>query len=758
MRLAAGIVLLAISAFAAGLFPAWAAAHLDANLVGVPPSDPAEWGYHGISAEESGRWIAEGIIFAAWAAQWRDEGFSAESAGQWHQIANVHTAGDFLKNGFGPEEASEWMREGIRSGQRAREYLTVGLDAREAGAFWKKGLYPDEAKEWRNAGFDAEAMLQWRYGPRSSKFYFTREAPFSRAVYDLAFAKAWRDAGFLPQEAHRAIACRFELAEAKSWKEAGFSFDDFVAWKDSGFALEEAVASRGAGLGAVEAERRRYASSDKEDELSGLHVDITVRKDGRLDVVETATLVDRPKGAYREGYERHPVPGEVKSVEADGRPLDSVVEGGVLRIRKGGAPLPEGEHRITLAYTTDTLIEEEPHHDELSFPVVAGVGQGNHIGKASATVRLPQGAHVIFADGLAGLRERKDFVAEVEETGQGDVVRYSVTRPLREGMAFSLKLGFVQGYVRPSWLQRFGVLDRQCLRLLSSLLLFVAGLGLCCLYYGAAWLKVGRDPKGRGGAVTGFSPPADIGPAGMRALMARGKTDHLSVAAQLLSLAVRGSIRIFEAEGAYKFEKMPAAVPGLTNLEKGFLFNLFAGQDKVIIAGRFKTKPLKEAGQALGTAWKNEYRTETEQNTRHLWPGILLSVPFLGASLAVIDRDRLLNMEHGGVFLALYAALLAAGFGLLALLFARLLRRPSREHVCRMERLRAYADFLRRSFTDLDKRGYLPPFLQPHLPYAMASGADVGRLMIRSGEARWYKGASGGFACGEFIITVKRSL
>jgi hypothetical protein len=758
MRLVAGIFLCAISAFGAGLFPARAAAHLDANLVGVPPSDPAEWHYHGISAEESTRWIAEGIIFAAWAAQWREEGFSAESAGRWHQIANVHTAGDFLKNGFGPEEASEWMRHGIRSGQRAREYLSAGLDARAAGAFWQKGLYPDEARQWRDAGFDAEAMLQWRYGPRSSRFYFTKDAPFSRAVYDLAFAKAWRDAGFLPQEAQRASSYRFELAEARRWKEAGFSFDDGVFWRDSGFTLEEAVASREAGLSALEAERQRYASADQEDELSELHADITVRRDATLDVVETVTIVDRPGGAYRQGYDRPSVPGQVRWVEVDGLPGEHDVAGDVLRFRSNGAPLPEGEHRVTVAYTTDALLGSEPYHDELSFPVVAGIGQGSSLRGASVTVRLPPGAHLIFADGLAGLPERKDLVAVVEETGQGDVVHYALTRPLREGMAFSLRLGFVKGYVQPSWLQRFGVLDRQCLRFLSSLLLFAAGLGLCCLYYGIAWFKVGRDPKGRGGAVTEFSPPADIGPAGMRALMARGKADHLSMAAQLLALAARGFIRIFEAEGAYKIERVATAVSGPTEQEEAFLAALFAGREKVIITGRFKNKPLSEAGRALGAAWRSEYRRETEQNARHLWPGLVLSVLFLGAALAVIDRGRLFNVEHGALLLALYAALLAAGFGLLALLFARLLRRPSRQQVERLERLCAYVDFLRRSFTDLDRRGYLPPFLQSHLPYAMASGIGVERLMIRSGEAKWYQGASGGFACGDFITTVKRSL
>ncbi len=65
---------LILSSFLGLLFiSADAQAHIDDNLIGVPPSPSSEWQYYGIGAEESKKWIEEGIIFAQWAAQWKGE-------------------------------------------------------------------------------------------------------------------------------------------------------------------------------------------------------------------------------------------------------------------------------------------------------------------------------------------------------------------------------------------------------------------------------------------------------------------------------------------------------------------------------------------------------------------------------------------------------------------------------------------------------------------------------------------------------------
>jgi uncharacterized membrane protein len=244
----------------------------------------------------------------------------------------------------------------------------------------------------------------------------------------------------------------------------------------------------------------------------------------------------------------------------------------------------------------------------------------------------------------------------------------------------------------------------------------------------------------------------------MRALLERGRTDHLSTTAEVLSLAQRGFIRIFESEGIYKIEKMQTVSGQLPDWEKGFLSTLFHERDMVVLTGRSERKQLSRASQSLKSSVKREYRKQTEYNTCYLWPGIIISVLFLGASLSILDKTELFERGKAGVVLTSYTAVLVIGFGLVSLLFARLLRRPTKEYVDMLERLDAYADFLKRNFSGLNIRSYIPPFLQEHLPYAIAAGIDVDGLLIQNNEAKWYKGSSGGFGCRDFILTVKRSL
>jgi hypothetical protein len=747
------------------------------DLKGASPSDVSEWRYHGIDAEESRRWINAGIIFAAWAAQWRGEGFSAEAAGQWRGIANVYTAGDFLRNGFGPDEAKEWMDHGIRSGMRAREYQSIGLTAKEAGSFWSAGLYPDEIKEWRNAGFDAGAMLQWRYGPRENEFFYTKDSPSGRAVYSLQQVIPWRDAGFTPQEAQRAGIYGIALGEAKQWKDAGFSFNESVQWRDSGFTVKEAVLNRGSGMSAVDAELRRYDQADSRgDEITNLESDITVNSDGTLDVIETIAIIDRPGGAYVNGFSRpvlgtvlrsprssgfsktiHAGPGfHVRSIELDGMAGDHDISDGILRFRKENAPLAEGEHLIKIAYTTDGWILDKPHHDELSFAVVEDT-KGRYIRNASVTVRLPKGADVIFADGLAGLHQRKDLLWNVEESEHGDRVHFTTTRPLRDGMVFSVTVAFIKGYVSQSIPRKLVQLDLRTGRFLSSLAVFLTGFALLFVYYLVAWLKVGRDPKSRVAAGTEFSVPDDMDPACMRALSAKGKTDHVSVVAELLYLAELGFIKIFESEGSYKIEKTQLDPANLPLSAREFYGSFFSRQNKVILTRRGRSSEVALAGHVLKTLLKNEYKKHTLSNLRYLWPGIIIAVLFAGASLAVIDYAWLQDRRNAGALLAGYAVFLAAAFGLLSLLFMRLLRSSTKEYAILRERLIGHAAFLQRSYAGIGAP-FIPPFLQEHLAYAIAAGVDVRDLLIRGGEAKWYQGASGGFGCGDFITAIKRSL
>ena len=752
-------------------------AEIDDNLKGVSPSDISEWRYYGIDEEESKKWINEGINFAGWAAQWRGEGFNAESAGLWRKIANLYTAGDFLKNGFSPDEAKEWMDNGIRSGLRAREYLDAGLTVKEAGFVWKESFYPEDAKKWKDAGFDAQAMLQWSHGVRESEFFFTKGLPFGRDLYKPEIAKKWKDAGFVPNEMQRAGQFGIELSEAIKWKEAGFSFDDAVRWKDSGFTIEEAVFNRGAGLREVNAELKRYDESENPgDEISYLDIDLTLHKNGTLDVLETITIIDRPGGRYENGYFKF-LPNKVemrslrsfgfgrttysnpsfhvKSIELDGANADYYVSDGLLHPGAKNKPVSEGTHYIKLSYTTDSCILDETHRDELYFGIIEDNDQGLYIRNAMVTVRLPKGADVIFTDGKAGLYQRKDFISDVQETESGDIVRFVMTRPLREHMDFAVNVAFIKGYVNEGRLHKLAQLDKRAGRILSSLSVFILGFVTVFAYFLIAWLKVGRDPKGRGISVVEFAPPEDMDPVRMRALSLNGRTDYISVTAELIYLAERGFIKILEQDGLYTVEKVSLDANILPTCAKSFYDVFFHEQNEVHLMRRKKNRDIIEATQRAKVLMKEELMKNSVSNLRYLVSGIILSLLSIGASLAIIDYGKFDNGEIAAL-IGFYGGFLVVAFGILGFIFMKLLRSPKEEYVRICEQVENYKSFLRRNFAGREAAVFMPPFLHESLSYAIAAGIDVHDLMIRNGEAKWYQGTSGGFGCSDFMGVIKK--
>ena len=82
------------------------------------------------------------------------------------------------------------------------------------------------------------------------------------------------------------------------------------------------------------------------------------------------------------------------------------------------------------------------------------------------------------------------------------------------------------------------------------------------IYYFVAWLAVGRDPK-PGTIVPRYQPPVNLSPAAVRYIAMAG-TDHKSVAAVLLELALKKCIAIEPENGKFRItriiEKPPASL------------------------------------------------------------------------------------------------------------------------------------------------------------------------------------------------------
>ncbi|MBN1365967.1 MAG: DUF2207 domain-containing protein [Syntrophaceae bacterium] len=762
------------------LFSCAAFAEIDDNLKGVPPSSISEWNYYGFSAEESEKWMEQGIIFAGWAAQWRDEGFSAEAAGKWRKITNVYTAGDFLKNGFDAVEGEKWIKNGIRSGLRAREYLEAGLSAEEASSYWEKGIYPNEIKEWRNAGFDVEAMIEWHYGPIESTFFLTKDSPYGRNLYRLEKAIQWRNAGFTAKEMQLSGLYRIDLEEARLWKAAGFTFGEAMRWRDLDFTISEAVSNKNSGLSPVATEFQRYdALEDKPDEINRLDLDITLNKDGSLDVIETAAIIDRPKEFYKKGYykdlpkqarlwstrshgyatkEYSGTTFNIKSVEIDGKAGDYHISKDNLYFGGKDKSLTEGEHLIKITYLTDSRVLYEPHHDELCLGIVENNPKGRYVKNASATIRLPKGAHVIFTDGNGGLEGRTNYISSVEETDKGDVVHFTLTSPLKAGMSFTANVGFIKGYVVESRMHKFIKLDRETGRIITSLTIFAAAFVVLFLYYLIVWFNVGRDPKDTSPVTAEFSPPENMDPAMMRSIHTKGKVDHLSVAAEILYLAENGLIKMSESAGTYKIIKMPAESVKLPFGAKQFYENLWAGiQTELSLTRGKKCDVLSVAAQSLKKLLKNEREKHVVSNSRYLWPGIIFAVLSIAFSLAIIDYNEY-DYGKAKIFIPIYTGFLTTAFAILSFIFMRLLRSVTPTYAKLTRRIKSYIDYVALNYAEISISGFVPSFLREHLPYAVAAGLDVDDTTIRKTDTKWYHGTAKDLRCGDFNKMVKKSI
>ena len=77
---------------------------------------------------------------------------------------------------------------------------------------------------------------------------------------------------------------------------------------------------------------------------------------------------------------------------------------------------------------------------------------------------------------------------------------------------------------------------------------------LLCLYYFIAWLAVGRDPK-PGPIVTQYEPPQGLSAAALRWIVTTG-SDGRSLAAAIAALACRGCLRAEPENGKYKLSRM----------------------------------------------------------------------------------------------------------------------------------------------------------------------------------------------------------
>ena len=325
----------------------------------------------------------------------------------------------------------------------------------------------------------------------------------------------------------------------------------------------------------------------------------------------------------------------VLSVKKNGKPepyfIKSVSNGEKVFIGKSSVYLEPDEYVYTIKYRTDRQIGYFEKYDELYWNVT-GTDWAFPIEKARAIVRLPPGARVVQKAAYTGPSGSKgqDFNFTFDKQSRPIWI---TTRTLNPGEGLTIAVAWPKGLIaEPSQSEK---LQRQMLDNLS-LVAAGAGLLLCLFYYLWAWFKVGRDPA-KGVIIPRFAPPHGISAAGARFIMEMG-FDGRTFAAALVSLAVKGHLRIEETKKVFTLRRLRTHSPGLSSGETKVANKLLGSRDSIELKNT-NHATIGAAQKALKTSLKTEFEKQYfTTNGGYVWPGIIITLLTL-AGVAVSSTE-----------------------------------------------------------------------------------------------------------------------
>jgi hypothetical protein len=297
-----------------------------------------------------------------------------------------------------------------------------------------------------------------------------------------------------------------------------------------------------------------------EEKITDYASDITVERNGALDVTETISVValdDRIRhGIYRDFPTRYAdrlgrrvhVGFDVVRVTRDGQnepySTESISNGVRVKIGSADTILPPGPHRYTLSYITTRQIGFFKDYDELYWNVT-GNGWIFPIDHASANIRLPEGAHIKRSAYYTGAQGADGKAASARQY-LDNAIHFETTAPLGPEEGLTVAVGFSKGAVAPpSRATRISEFIR------DNGTTVIAALGVLALlvFYLTVWWEHGRDPR-RGVIVPLFAPPNGLSPAAIRYIH-RMDYDRKVFAAALIDMAVKGYLKISQASSTY---------------------------------------------------------------------------------------------------------------------------------------------------------------------------------------------------------------
>ena len=241
-------------------------------------------------------------------------------------------------------------------------------------------------------------------------------------------------------------------------------------------------------------------------------------------------------------------------------------------------------------------------------------------------------------------------------------------------------------------------------------------------WYMLIWGIYGRDPLA-GVAFPRFHPPDGLSPATLRQIVGMG-FDEKAMAAELLSLAVRGYVRVIRTKrGLYGLRRTGKGPDGLTAAERHLMSAMFRGVTEIVI-GRKQGVRLRVAMEAFRKRLEDDLEGPVyATNVGATLTGVMISG---GAFMAAAMTYRDAALQNVELTMAGCAALLIAAMNVL---FFTLMKAPTALGRELLDEIAGFRMFLATAEHERMKLADAPEMSEhlyaTHLPYALAMDLEL---------------------------------
>ncbi len=519
------------------------------------------------------------------------------------------------------------------------------------------------------------------------------------------------------------------------------------------------------------------AASAQSERIISFHTDLTVAADGGLTVTEDIKVhargIEFKRGIVRKLPLRftshhgrtHRVEYEYTEVLMGGKesPYHTAEEGDdyVLYVGDKDVYLEPGDYHYRITYTTKGQVGFFPEFDEIYWNV-NGNGWAFYIDSISATIHLPDAAQVrqtACYTGVMGSTERacSDSIIDARTV-------HFTGRAMSYYEGLTVAVGFQKGVVAEPPPPTF--FEKYALGLVGGAITL-----LLLLYYAITWFRHGRDPDSPV-VIPLFEPPDGLSPASV-AMVMNGSYDNEQITPAMISLAVKGHIRIEEEtqkilgifkQHTYTLRKLKGG-SGLPKEEQELLNRMFgSGSESFEITGSYNPTV-----QSMASAFRGKLRDQwsgflTKGNNWKFWLIALLTIIVCVIALLILH-----DSYDGDYDLLFFAGFVVANL-ILFITYARLIRKPSVEKLALRAKLKGFKMYLgaaeEKQLQHFNPPAMTPEVFEKYLPYAIALGVEkvwgerfqdlINKAMVDSSyRPGWYSGSIGHF--GSFAHSMNSS-